>query len=187
MELSPKQLHYFKRELLRIQLRQELETLRRHLDLAPLLQGTNITIDRDTKDDSKENNVPFLRYLFQHAVIEFPLLRSDRQQEFWNKCQDFLDELSKVRLNTYAPNHADTSQGRVILHKLEKILLLALNVGIKTVQGQEESIKVTPKDLDDDGDSINTEEIETPVDEKTQRKIKVDVVTVVGTSSRMAL
>lgn len=180
MELSPKQLHYFKRELLRIQLRQELETFRRHLDLPSLLQGTDIVIDGDTQHNLQHDDVPFIRYMFQHAVIEFPLLKSDRQQEFWNKSQDFLNELYKVRLNTYAPSHAETSQGRVLLYKLEKVLLLALNVGIKTKQGQEESIKVTPKDLDDDNANLHGENVASALEKGPQRKITVDVVTVVS-------
>ncbi|KAI9494729.1 hypothetical protein BDB00DRAFT_286644 [Zychaea mexicana] len=158
MDLSPKQIHYFKRELLAIQLRQELETVRRKPDLlARLVHPAH----------SETDDLPFLRYIFQHIVVEFPLLKqgggngsgssssngqddtagTGNNKEFWDKAHEFLSEFGKVQLNTYAPSQADATQRQVMTRKLEKTLILALNVGIKTVQGQEESVKVTPSDL----------------------------------------
>ncbi|KAG2221291.1 hypothetical protein INT45_000204 [Circinella minor] len=158
MDLSPQQIHYFKRELLAIQLRQELEKVRRKPDLLARLVH---------ESHSETTDLPFLRYVFQHIIVEFPLLKQQHQpthdnnndsnsdddnnkvknKEFWDKAYEFLNEFGKVQLNTYAPSQADATQRQVMTRKLEKTLILALNVGIKTVQGQEESIKVTPKDL----------------------------------------
>ncbi|ORY93913.1 hypothetical protein BCR43DRAFT_558151 [Syncephalastrum racemosum] len=138
MDLTPKQLHYFKRQLLSLQLREELDVMLACPDLTPLLGEKAIT---------PESRFPFLRYVFQHIVVEFPLLKSGRQDDFWQRCHEFLQEFRKVQLSTYVPSQADASQRLTMMRKLEKTLILALNVGIKTVQGQEESIKVTPDDL----------------------------------------
>ncbi|KAI8142171.1 hypothetical protein BJV82DRAFT_615807 [Fennellomyces sp. T-0311] len=138
MDLSPKQIHYLKREMLAIQLRKELETVRRKPDLLARLDEKH----------SETLNLPFLRYVFQNIVAEFPLLKKGgNQEDFWEKCHEFLNEFAKVQLNTFAPSQADINQRQAMTRKLEKTLILALNVGIKTVQGQEESVKVTPTDL----------------------------------------
>lgn len=147
MDLTPKQLHYFKRQLLSLQLRDELDAMLECPDLTPLLGEKSIAADA---------RFPFLRYVFQHIVVEFPLLKGGRQDDFWQRCHEFLQEFRKVQLNTYVPSQADASQRLAMMRKLEKTLILALNLGIKTVQGQEESIKVTPDDLQTASDTSST-------------------------------
>ncbi|KAI9270661.1 hypothetical protein BDA99DRAFT_502388 [Phascolomyces articulosus] len=183
MDLSPKQIHYFKRELLAIQLRQELEKVRRQPDLLARLVH---------ESHSETNDLPFLRCVFQHIVVEFPLLKQQQpnsnnddgnesninNKEFWNKAYEFLNEFGKVQLNTYAPSQADAMQRQAMTRKLEKTLILALNVGIKTVQGQEESIKVTPSDL-----VRQQQETETPVVKQDISKINATSKSITNTGS----
>lgn len=150
MDLSPRQLHYFKRELLAIQLGNELEHLRRRPDLLSLLES------EQPLDEFQVSDLPFLHYVFQHIVAEFPLLKNSRQRSFWSKAHQFLSEVGKIQLNTYVPSKTDASQRRAMTRKLQRTLLLALNVGLKTIQGQEESIKVTPSDLVNESSSSTT-------------------------------
>ncbi|CDH53981.1 px domain protein [Lichtheimia corymbifera JMRC:FSU:9682] len=150
MDLSPRQLHYFKRELLAIQLGNELEHLRRRPDLLSLLES------EQPLDEFQVSDLPFLHYVFQHIVAEFPLLKNSRQRSFWSKAHQFLSEVGKIQLNTYVPSKTDASQRRAMTRKLQRTLLLALNVGVKTIQGQEESIKVTPSDLVNESSSSTT-------------------------------
>ncbi|KAI9320088.1 hypothetical protein BX666DRAFT_1853771 [Dichotomocladium elegans] len=141
MEISPLQLHYFKREMLAIQLNAELDQLQQRPELLALLQSSEFPGNVDLAQ------LPFLHYMFQQTVAEFPLLKTSRRDKFWAKVHEFLQEAGKVQINTIVPRETDASQRKVMIRKLQRTLLLALNVGIKTVQGQEESIKVTPDDL----------------------------------------
>ncbi|KAF7724451.1 hypothetical protein EC973_000960 [Apophysomyces ossiformis] len=130
MNLTPTELHYFKRELVTRQLDKELTQLRRKPDLAGLM------VPRLSCD-----HYPFLSYMFQHFVAQFPLLKSGHQAEIWTKCQALLDELSNVAFETYAP---DAEAGaRRIMDRFKRGATIALCAGIKTFQGSEETIKLT--------------------------------------------
>ncbi|KAI8388420.1 uncharacterized protein BYT42DRAFT_559997 [Radiomyces spectabilis] len=139
MNLTPNQLHYLKRELITIQLHEELNRLRKNHQLADLLDK-----------DHPSTDLPFLRYIFQHFVLEFPLLEKNNEKQFWDKVQTFLDDFCALKLDTYAPKHKGATQRRVLLYKLEQMLTIALSATIKTVQGQEESIHVLPQDIHND-------------------------------------
>ncbi|KAI8084991.1 uncharacterized protein BX664DRAFT_300647 [Halteromyces radiatus] len=125
MELSPVQAHYLKKELITLQLQQELNCLKKTPKLDELF----------SKDDNSQ--FPFLRYLFQNFVVDFPLLKKEgnnAQSEFWIKCQTFLDEFRKVKLDTYTPKNKAASQRRVLMYKMEKMFIIALCASIKTTQ-----------------------------------------------------
>ncbi|KAI9024995.1 hypothetical protein CLU79DRAFT_92414 [Phycomyces nitens] len=125
---SSTELHYFKRELVDSQLRQEVASLRRHPSMDGLL--------------SKEaGKYPFLNFLFQRCIVQFPLLKRTDDNTFWSKTSVFLDELAKLNLNTYSPKHTGASQRRIMAYKLQKMLTITLCAAIKSVQGNEESIK----------------------------------------------
>lgn len=193
MDLSPRQLHYFKRELLAIQLGNELEHLRRRPDLLSLLES------EQPLDEFQVSDLPFLHYVFQHIVAEFPLLKNSRQRSFWSKVHEFLNQVGKIQLNTYVPSKTDASQRRAMTRKLQRTLLLALNVGVKTIQGQEESIKVTPSDLVNESSSTSfgkedhaaeatTQPSDTTTTTSTEKKKEngldnVNVITVVSRSN----
>ncbi|KAI9251351.1 hypothetical protein BDA99DRAFT_541343 [Phascolomyces articulosus] len=129
MDLSPIQLHYYKRELIRLELLRELDQFRRSPEITNLL-SENV--------DPTKDPYPFLRYIAQEFIIEFPLLKRGNKPEFWEKCQLFLDEFSKVKLDTYSPRRTGASQRRVLMYKAEKLLTVAMCATVKTVQQQEE-------------------------------------------------
>ncbi|CAO0792839.1 unnamed protein product [Mucor circinelloides] len=132
MELNPQQLHYFKRELISQQLEDEVNSVRRSKELSSLVKPNAQT----------SSEYPFLQYLTQHFVLEFPLLRDGNEKGFFEKLQTFLDEYSKLKLDTYVPKNARDSQRRVLWYKIQKLLIVSLCASIKTVQGKEESINL---------------------------------------------
>lgn len=132
MDLNPHQLHYFKRELISQQLDKEVEHIKKSTQLSSLIHPTPET----------NNEYPFLQYLTQNFILEFPLLKNSNENNFWTKLQAFLDEYSKLKLDNYAPKSSRDSQRRVLLYKIDKLLIISLSASIKTVQGKEESIDV---------------------------------------------
>ncbi|EIE76254.1 hypothetical protein RO3G_00958 [Rhizopus delemar RA 99-880] len=130
MEFTPKQLHYFKRELITDQLNREISLL---------------IHNPDTVLDDKDNNSPLLSYVFHNIITQFPLLKQTTQDEFWQKCKILLNEFNKAQLdNFYSPQHAESSlQRKHIQRKLKKSLVFAYCASIKTANGQEESIKIS--------------------------------------------
>ncbi|KAG2197032.1 hypothetical protein INT47_009748 [Mucor saturninus] len=134
MDYTPKQLHYFKRELITLQLEKEINKLIASPDLSSLL-------DTPTGD----TEFPFLRYIFHNIIIEFPLLKHTCDDQFWPKCKLFLNEFGKVGLDGYhAPRHTQGAlQRKAVKHKIQKSLVFAFCASIKTFQGAEESMKVT--------------------------------------------
>ncbi|CAO3624260.1 unnamed protein product [Cunninghamella echinulata] len=78
--------------------------------------------------------------MFQNFVIEFPLLIKEGknpQSEFWSKCQQFLEEFKKIKLDTYTPKSKHASQRRVLMYKIEKLFIITLCAAIKTKQDEE--------------------------------------------------
>ncbi|KAI9016480.1 hypothetical protein CLU79DRAFT_837525 [Phycomyces nitens] len=144
MNLSPIQHHYFKRQLVTIQLEQEINALRSQPDLSLVLSTQNNT------------QFPLLRLAFQHLILKFPLLKQG--PEFWDKVQEFLDQFCKIDLNTFAPKQNDAAQRRLMITKTQKLLVIALCASIKT--GNEESIKIDPRDLAPPPVSIPGEDLE---------------------------
>lgn len=149
MELSPTQLHYYKRELISLELQRELDKLKQSPDVFALL-----------KDDHTETKYPFLRYIAQQFVVKFPLLKHGGNDEFWNKCQTFLNELAKVKLDTYTPKRSSATQRRILMYKIQKLMNVGLAASIKTRQGDEQAIKVDPSELRKEEDSEVTKEME---------------------------
>ncbi|CAO3613592.1 unnamed protein product [Mucor hiemalis] len=133
MDFTPKQLHYFKRELITHQLDKEILSLISSPDISSLL------------DNNEKTDFPFLRYIFHNIIIDFPLLKHTCDDAFWPKCKILLNEFNKIQLDSYyAPRHTDaTVQRKAFKHKIQKSLVFAFCACIKTIQGQEESIKVT--------------------------------------------
>ncbi|KAF7727921.1 serine/threonine protein kinase, CMGC group [Apophysomyces ossiformis] len=123
----------------------EADSLRREPDILALQAGDG-------------TSYPFLRYIFRYFINEFPLLKKGNDKEFWSKCQQFLDEFSKLELETYTPKkNASASQRRILIYKIKKLLIIALSISIKTKQGREESIKLSP--TDDELASLTSEKL----------------------------
>lgn len=142
MDLTPLQLHYFKRELISKEIDQEIDALKRSSDLSPLFN-----------QEGTFQEYPFLQFLTKNFVLEFPLLKKGDERGFFDKLQVLFNEYSKLKLDNYTPKSVRDSQKRVLLYKIQKLLIISLTSSIKTVQGKEESIQLlsTP-------DNNNTEE-----------------------------
>lgn len=133
MEFTPKELHYFKRELVTEELKKEIDLLAHIPDITPILSK-----DKDNTD------FPFLRYIFHNVIIEFPLLKHTCTEEFWPKIKLFFNEFNKAQLTLfYTPRQSESNiQRKLIQHKIEKSLVFAFCASIKTTQGKEESIHI---------------------------------------------
>ena len=143
MDLTPTELHYYKRELIRLELLRELDQFRRSPEITTLISE---------HVDPTKDPYPFLRYIAQEFIIEFPLLKRGNKPEFWEKCQLFLDEFSKVKLDTYSPRRTGATQRRVLMYKAEKLLTVAMCAAVKTKQQQDQQVEQQqqvqePKDI----------------------------------------
>jgi hypothetical protein len=129
MELSPQQLHYFKRQLIESEISLEWERLSRSSDLSALLE------DCDT---------PLLGYIFQKFVLKFPLLKQNSVDDFWSKCSLFLSEFQKTQQTRYIPQQTEgTKQKRAMRRKIKRSLTFTFTTSLKTTQGKEEGIRIT--------------------------------------------
>ncbi|KAI9273616.1 hypothetical protein BY458DRAFT_508373 [Sporodiniella umbellata] len=132
MEFTPKQLHYFKRELITDQLNHEIATL---------LQNPDALLDKEKVDSP----YPLIDYMFHNMVIQFPLLKQVEQDEFWPKCKILLNEFNKAQLeNFYCPQHTKSSmQRKHIQRKIKRSLVFAYCASVRLEEGQEESIRIS--------------------------------------------
>ncbi|KAI8147773.1 hypothetical protein BJV82DRAFT_642654 [Fennellomyces sp. T-0311] len=129
MELSPTELHYYKRELIRLELLDEFDRIRRD----PTRELQTFKEQPDT--------YPFLWYIAREFVLEFPLLkRGNNKDKLMENCVEFVREFSKVKLDTYSPRKTGASQRRVLMYKMEKLITVALCAAVKTVQGEDQAI-----------------------------------------------
>ncbi|KAI8997221.1 hypothetical protein BDB01DRAFT_901645 [Pilobolus umbonatus] len=137
MKYTPKQLHYFKRELVTNEINKEMDQLVNSTDISSLSYISN-----DKYEYTHE--YPFLAYIFRNIITEFPLLKHTYDKEFWPKCKSLLDDFNNAQISdNYAPRYTDGSiQKRVIQHKIKNTLVFAFCASIKTIQGAEESVKV---------------------------------------------
>lgn len=133
MDLTPKELHYFKRELVTEELKKEIDLLVNIPDIAPILD-----------ENQDKTDFPFIRYIFHNIIIEFPLLKHTCTEEFWPKIKLFFNEFNKAQLASfYTPRQSESNiQRKLLQHKIEKSLVFAFCASIKTTQGHEESIHI---------------------------------------------
>ncbi|KAI8997035.1 hypothetical protein BDB01DRAFT_845727 [Pilobolus umbonatus] len=170
MELNPQEQHYFKRELISQQIHNEIESIKKDYKIEDLVS-------------SGETEHPFIKYIVKNFVSEFPFLKKGNQATFWVKLQSFLDEYSKLKLDTYTPRKTRDSQRRVLLYKLEKLIVVTLTATIKTLKGNEESIRIplreeTEDELAEKLDLAHLESEEDYLDWIGTNGIKLNVVSV---------
>ncbi|KAJ2955766.1 hypothetical protein NQZ79_g8289 [Umbelopsis isabellina] len=130
-DLDPKETHYLKRELVTQEIHSELEKL---------VQSASFQILLDQNTPLAESELPFLRYIFNTLVLDFPFLKKEQDDKFWVKCETFLTEFQKRRIASSDKN--EQSQRKKMEYKMEKMIVILLGAAIKTVQGKEEGIKV---------------------------------------------
>lgn len=139
MELTPQELHYFKRELISLELTHELDEIKQTPQvLASLIH-------------SPQKELPFLQFILQRFVLPFPFLQKGDERQFWTKLETFLKEYDSLKINNYAPHTIrQDSQRQVLLYKLQKLIVVALSTIIKTTQGEEQSIQLLAEQDNDE-------------------------------------
>jgi hypothetical protein len=116
-----------------------------HIELEKLAQSASFKTLLDQSSDLKSSDLPFLRYIFTNFVLEFPFLKKEQDDKFWDKCETFLAEFQKRRIGSSDKN--EVSQRKKMEYKVEKMIVILLGAAIQTVQGKEEGIKVDQKML----------------------------------------
>ncbi|KAI7865604.1 hypothetical protein BDF14DRAFT_1730026 [Spinellus fusiger] len=184
--LTPVELHYFKRALVEVQLRKEALALKQNPGLAVL-------------SDPHDPTSPFLNYMFQHFIVEFPLLKKNDTDSFWAKIEMFLGEISKLGINTYTPKHTGASQRKRLLYKLQKMIAITLCASIKTVHGNQalgegslvskEASKEASKDITQSlHESMSNVPSKDPSNEtSTLNDLKINIITVRPMSEKRTL
>ncbi|KAL1917713.1 uncharacterized protein VTP21DRAFT_3547 [Calcarisporiella thermophila] len=137
LNLTPRQIHYLKKELLTIQLQKEIQ----QLPTLPSLKSLQ---------SAKDSPLPLLQFVYSHFVVTFPFL-TDAENDFWAKMDIFMGEINKRHLSTTSEREEMTKRRKMML-KAEKSLVLLFNAAIRT-PAQEESIR--PLDLIEIGDELN--------------------------------
>ncbi|KAG1467201.1 hypothetical protein G6F56_004541 [Rhizopus delemar] len=130
MNLSPQQLHYFKRELVSVSLSKELEEFKQ-APLAHLIQ--------------EDSPFPFLHFFFVRLVSPFPLLKKT-DNSFWTQVETFWKAYQALTKDNYSPHQQNAP---LLAYKLNHLLVIFLTNMIKTTQGEEESIDIRQDLLDD--------------------------------------
>jgi hypothetical protein len=105
-----------------------------------LSQSASFKTLLDKESHLNDSELPFLRYIFTNLVLEFPFLKKEQDDKFWDKCETFLAEFQKRRIGSADKN--EVSQRKKMEYKAEKMIVILLGNAIKTVQGKEEGIKV---------------------------------------------
>ncbi|KAI8973470.1 hypothetical protein BDF20DRAFT_914910 [Mycotypha africana] len=175
IDFTPKQLHYFKRELITEELEKEIQYLLKadHKTISNLIidststSGDQETAKNDNNDSAFNDRIPFLKYIFDNIIIEFPLLKHTRDDQFWPKCKLLLNEFNKLQLESFYTSKRSEGnlQRRSMQQKIQKSLVFAFCASIKTTQGAEESIRINAETIaaksksttvrSTDGDNVN--------------------------------
>ncbi|KAI9486392.1 MAG: hypothetical protein EXX96DRAFT_41466 [Benjaminiella poitrasii] len=138
MDFTPKQLHYFKRELITQQLEKEIS-----------LFVSNPDVIQQQEQETTAKSLPFLTYIFKNLISEFPLLKHTGDEQFWSKCRVFMNEFNKIQLASfYTPRTCEGNlQRKAMQAKIQKLLVFAFCASIKTKQGQEENIRINAQTI----------------------------------------
>ncbi|PGH09677.1 hypothetical protein AJ79_05643 [Helicocarpus griseus UAMH5409] len=146
--LTGKQEHYLKRELISLQVRDEIAELNSPTALrrfgAPFKSefGEIAPIDSD---------LPILRFIFVDHVRKFPFLDQAKEEEFWqDKLQTFLELFANKHISSSEDRHEETKRRKLAL-KCEKLVELMMVSGIPTASGYEERIRFSEMEVVDRG------------------------------------
>ncbi|OLL25372.1 PX domain-containing protein [Neolecta irregularis DAH-3] len=137
--LSPVQEHYLKKELLSIQIHEELAN--RLADPKGLMRfGHPFS---SSENISPENtHFPISRYIFNKFIITFPFLRDAKQDEFWQEnVQVFIEAFTSKAISA-SEDRTEITKRRRVGRKMEQLVQLMMNAGIRTASGNEMSIHV---------------------------------------------
>ncbi|OBT84866.1 hypothetical protein VE02_05904 [Pseudogymnoascus sp. 03VT05] len=137
-ELSGKQEHYLKRELISQQVTAEIN----ELSSPTALQRFGAPFRSEFGEVSPlDSDLPILRYIFVHHVREFPFLDKAKEKEFWqDKLQVFLESFANKRISSSEDRLEETKRRKLSL-KAQKLVELMMVSGVPTSSGYEERIK----------------------------------------------
>ncbi|KAL6720779.1 hypothetical protein ACLMJK_002704 [Lecanora helva] len=147
-QLTGKQEHYLKRELISQQVVYEISGLASTTALqrfgAPFRSeyGEVAPVDSD---------LPLLRYIFVHHVRNFPFLDQAREKEFWqDKLQVFLESFAGKHISS-SEDRLEETKRRKLAVKAQKLVELMMVSGIPTASGYEERIRFSELEVVDRG------------------------------------
>ncbi|KAF9951242.1 hypothetical protein BGZ72_007221 [Mortierella alpina] len=128
--LTSSQEHYFKKYLLGILIKHELELLQK----SPYETLPNLGGPFDIEDKHADSTTPFLRYLFESIVVPFPFLTSSRG-ELWPKLQLFMEEWAKIdEAGNNGIEVEELRRRKRLKDKGERAMVFMYSLAIKTVQ-----------------------------------------------------
>ncbi|KAF9572503.1 hypothetical protein EC968_009727 [Mortierella alpina] len=136
--LTSSQEHYFKKYLLGILIKQELQLLQKF----PHETLPNLGGPFDLQDKHADSTTPFLRYLFESIVVPFPFLTNSRG-ELWLKLQLFMEEWAKIdEAGNNGVELEELRRRKRLKEKGERAMVFMYSLAIKSVQ-QRAQEKVT--------------------------------------------
>ncbi|KAA8915812.1 hypothetical protein TRICI_002022 [Trichomonascus ciferrii] len=131
--------HYLKRELLRLQIEEEVAKLNDFKDVGRF--GPPFAQDMESGVSADGSEYPILHYMFDRCVKTFPFVLDVDERHFWqNRVQRFLEDFAEKDISTSADRTEDTKRYRIAL-KVKKLIFLYTASGIQTVRG-EKSAKI---------------------------------------------
>ncbi|KAI8328994.1 hypothetical protein BC941DRAFT_476626 [Chlamydoabsidia padenii] len=127
MKLSPIQLHYLKKELIRLEIDQEWSHLQKSCpDLVYLSTTTTTTI----KQVTTTQDLPFIRFIIHDLIQPFPLIHCQPEEQkttFWAQWQLFLTEWYQRQPCTWVPPATQEAlERRAMVTKFKKMIGLLL-------------------------------------------------------------
>ncbi|PGG96316.1 tRNA (guanine37-N1)-methyltransferase [Blastomyces parvus] len=146
--LTGKQEHYLKRELISLQVREEIAELNSPTALRRFGAPFKSDLGEIAPIDSE---LPILRFIFVHHVRKFPFLDQAKEKEFWqDKLQMFLESFANKHISSSEDRHEVTKR-RKLAQKCEKLVELMMVSGIPTASGYEERIRFSEMEVVDRG------------------------------------
>ncbi|KAK4136510.1 succinate dehydrogenase [Trichocladium antarcticum] len=144
--LSGKQEHYLKRELISEQVRWEVSELNSPTALRRFGAPFKSEFGEVSPLDSE---LPILRYIFVHHVREFPFLDKAKEKEFWqDKLQTFLESFASKNISS-SEDRLEESKRRKLASKAKKLVELMMVSGVPTSSGFEERIRFSELEIVD--------------------------------------
>ncbi|SPQ18082.1 e15c4462-7986-4fb6-94b7-4741f8145c86 [Thermothielavioides terrestris] len=144
--LTGKQEHYLKRELISEQVKWEISELNSPTALRRFGAPFKSPLGEVSPLDSE---LPILRYIFVHHVREFPFLDKAKEKEFWqDKLQVFLESFASKNISS-SEDRLEETKRRKLAVKAKKLVELMMVSGIPTSSGFEERIRFSELEIVD--------------------------------------
>ncbi|PHH50361.1 PX domain-containing protein [Ceratocystis fimbriata CBS 114723] len=145
-QLTGKQEHYLKRELISEQVKTEIHELNSPTALRRFGAPFKSHLGEISPLDSE---LPILRYIFVHHVRDFPFLDKAREKEFWqDKLQVFLESFASKSISS-SEDRLEETKRRKLATKCQKLVELMMVSGVRTSSGFEERIRFSELEIVD--------------------------------------